>query len=119
MAVFFDYLGLVLYNNIGNDYMEDLKQLRQQINDIDQEMVKLFERRMKVSSKIGQFKKENNLPIYDKKREEQVLKRNCSLLKDTSLNDYYRIFQNQLMDLSKQYQNEINCEKNTINIIKN
>ena len=117
MAVFFDYLGLVLYNIIGNNYMEDLKQLRQQINDIDQEMVKLFERRMKVSSKIGQFKRENNLPIYDKKREEQVLKRNCSLLKDTSLNDYYRIFQNQLMDLSKQYQNEINCEKNTINII--
>ena len=61
MAVFFDYLGLVLYNNIGNNYMEDLKQLRQQINDIDQEMVKLFERRMKVSSKIAQFKKENNL----------------------------------------------------------
>ena len=117
MAVFFDYLGLVLYNNIGNNYMEDLKQLRQQINDIDQEMVKLFERRMKVSSKIGQFKRENNLPIYDKKREEQVLKRNCSLLKDTSLNDYYRIFQNQLMNLSKQYQNEINCERNTINII--
>ena len=117
MAVFFDYLGLVLYNIIGNNYMEDLKQLRQQINDIDQEMVKLFERRMKVSSKIGQFKRENNLPIYDKKREEQVLKRNCSLLKDTSLNDYYRIFQNQLMDLSKQYQNEINCERNTINII--
>ena len=54
--------------------MEDLKQLRQQINDIDQEMVKLFERRMKVSSKIAQFKRENNLPIYDKKREEQVLK---------------------------------------------
>ena len=75
MAVFFDYLGLVLYNIIGNNYMEDLKQLRQQINDIDQEMVKLFERRMKVSSKIGQFKKENNLPIYDKNREEQVLKR--------------------------------------------
>ena len=46
MAVFFDYLGLVLYNIIGNNYMEDLKQLRQQINDIDQEMVKLFERRM-------------------------------------------------------------------------
>ena len=117
MEVFFDYLGLVLYNIIGNNYMEDLKQLRQQINDIDQEMVKLFERRMKVSSKIGQFKRENNLPIYDKKREEQVLKRNCSLLKDTSLNDYWRIFQNQLMDLSKQYQNEINCERNTINII--
>ena len=117
MAVFFDYLGLVLYNIIGNNYMEDLKQLRQQINDIDQEMVKLFERRMKVSSKIAQFKRENNLPIYDKKREEQVLKRNCSLLKDTSLNDYCRIFQNQLMDLSKQYQNEINCERNTINII--
>ncbi|MDD6640142.1 MAG: chorismate mutase, partial [Erysipelotrichaceae bacterium] len=117
MAVFFDYLGLVLYNIIGNNYMEDLKQLRQQINDIDQEMVKLFERRMKVSSKIAQFKRENNLPIYDKKREEQVLKRNCSLLEDASLNDYYRIFQNQLMDLSKQYQNEINCERNTINII--
>ena len=80
MAVFFDYLGLVLYNIIGNNYMEDLKQLRQQINDIDQEMVKLFERRMKVSSKIGQFKKENNFLLHYHSNLLSVYRYHCILV---------------------------------------
>ena len=48
----------------------ELNELRNQIDQIDKEMAVLFEKRMKIVKQIGEYKKENNLPILDKKREE-------------------------------------------------
>ena len=36
--------------------MEDLLQLRQEIDEIDQEMVRLFEKRMDVSRRVAEYK---------------------------------------------------------------
>ena len=38
----------------------DLKELRQEIDKIDDEMVRLFEDRMEVAARIADCKKENN-----------------------------------------------------------
>ncbi len=51
----------------------DLSQYRQQIDDIDREMVRLFGRRMEVSGDIARYKQQNNLPVYDPKRERDKL----------------------------------------------
>ena len=51
----------------------DLQQLRLQIDKIDEELVRLFEKRMDTSGEIALYKKENNLPIYDPARERQKL----------------------------------------------
>ena len=42
----------------------DLKDYRNQIDEIDDELVRLFAKRMEVSAQIADYKKANGLPIY-------------------------------------------------------
>ena len=49
---------------------------------IDRELVALLEKRMDTVTKIGQVKKEENQAVYDAKREQQVLDKVVSLLKN-------------------------------------
>jgi monofunctional chorismate mutase len=49
--------------------------LRQNINDIDNQILLLLQNRNMVSQKIGEYKKNNNLPVYDSVRETQLLDR--------------------------------------------
>lgn len=52
---------------------EGLKQYREMIDKIDDQLLKLYEERMDVCEKIGQYKKDNSLPAYDETRENQKL----------------------------------------------
>lgn len=52
-----------------------MKQIRQQIDGIDKEIIKLLSKRMKLAVKLGKFKKKEGLPVLDKKREEEMLKK--------------------------------------------
>ena len=56
----------------------DLKDIRQKINEIDKEMAKLFEERMKASKDVANYKKEHALPIFDSSREQEVINRNLN-----------------------------------------
>ena len=47
----------------------DLQDLRAQIDEIDEQIVKLFEERMEVSSKVADYKIENGKKVYDRERE--------------------------------------------------
>ena len=68
-----NYLSLEIYD--GDDVMKKtLKTLRREIDQIDQELIKLLAKRFKVTQKIGIYKKEYNLPPQDKKREKQLFK---------------------------------------------
>jgi len=51
----------------------DLQDSRQQIDKIDDDLVRLFQQRMDVSAEIAQYKKNNNLPVYAPERERQKL----------------------------------------------
>ena len=42
----------------------ELKNLRNEIDKIDDELVKLFCQRMELSAQIADYKKQNRLPIY-------------------------------------------------------
>ena len=53
----------------------ELDGLRDKINDLDEQIVKLFVERMQVSAKIAEIKAETNLPVLDQRRENVVLKR--------------------------------------------
>lgn len=84
--------------------MDDLKEIRKQINDIDEQMAKLFEKRMEASFKVAEYKKQYALPIYDSSREQQVIEKNIEYIKDEKIKDYYVNFLKNTMDISKQYQ---------------
>ncbi len=54
-----------------------LERLRQQINNLDDELMQLLGQRMKVAEQIGQYKKENNITILQTKRWNEILDRAC------------------------------------------
>ena len=53
--------------------MEDLQNLRTQIDQIDRHIVELFRQRMDVTRRVGLYKAEHGLPVLDQERERQVL----------------------------------------------
>ena len=86
--------------------MSSLDDARKKINEIDKEMAKLFEERMKAVLEVLKYKKEHNLPVFDEKRERELIERNVSLLQDESLKEYYLIFFKSLLQSSKKYQGD-------------
>ena len=59
----------------------DLQELRIQIDTIDGELIRLFERRMDVSAEIAGYKMRHGLPVHDPEREKQKL---CDLTQKTA-----------------------------------
>lgn len=51
----------------------DRQQMRSQIDEIDQELMELFNRRMEISRKMAIYKMENDLPVLDETRERIVI----------------------------------------------
>ena len=54
---------------------ESLTELRSQIDKLDDELLELLTRRMRVSRDIGQYKKEHNMPVLQAQRYEELLAR--------------------------------------------
>lgn len=54
--------------------MLDLGKMRDEIDVIDSEIVRLFEKRMKICENVAQFKIETGKPVFDKSREQDKLK---------------------------------------------
>ena len=86
--------------------MSLIDEARIKINKIDKEMIKLFEERMNAVSDVLKYKKEHNLPVFDEKRELELMKNNVDLLEDKSLKEYYLIFLNGVLESSKKYQGD-------------
>ena len=51
----------------------DLKDYREQLDKLDDEMVRLFTQRMELCAKIADYKKKNGLPVLDVRREREKL----------------------------------------------
>ena len=64
--------------------MDALEGYRKEIDSIDKELISLFERRMDVAVKVGEYKKKNKLPIFNGKREEEVIEKNIKNLNNSS-----------------------------------
>jgi chorismate mutase len=59
----------------SEEYHAALEKLRQQINQLDDELMQIIGERMKISEKIGQYKKENNITILQTNRWNAILER--------------------------------------------
>ena len=84
----------------------DLNEYRQRIDEIDDEMVRLFAERMEVAAGIAAYKKENNLPVLDMRRENekllQIAAKTPEGMKDYAVSLYSLIF-----ELSRSCQNRL------------
>jgi len=53
---------------------EDIRALREEIDSIDVELIRLYAKRMEFIIEVGKIKKRKNIPIEDKERSAEVLK---------------------------------------------
>ena len=99
--------------------MDLLENYRSEIDNIDKEMTLLFENRMNLSKKISDYKKNNNMQIYQSEREELVIAKNISYLKNKEYESFLRSYYMNLMNLSRLIQSkEINSNYNSEKVIK-
>ena len=87
--------------------MNKLEEYRKEIDLIDKEMIALFERRMDIARKVGEYKKENNMEILNSKREEEVIEKNVNSLKNKEYKNVTRKFFENIMELSRSLQKNI------------
>lgn len=87
--------------------MQDLNELRNEINKIDEKMATLFSERMKLCKAVAEYKKENSLPIFDESRENAVVNRNIEFIDDDELKSYYVNFIKSVIHISKEYQRSL------------
>lgn len=85
----------------------ELSELRSQIDRIDDQLVKLFAERMEVSAAIGDYKKDNNLPIFVPAREREKLK-DVAEKAGPEMANYTRVLYSMLFELSRSYQSKRN-----------
>ena len=83
----------------------ELNELRSEINQIDDEILRLFLRRMEVAGQVADYKRENNLPIYQPQREREILKKVADQA-GPEQGGYARVLFSMLMELSKSAQNK-------------
>ena len=85
----------------------ELKDLRNRIDEIDDQLVKLFVERMGISSQVADYKKANNMPIYVPAREREILK-DVALKAGPEMENYTRVLYSMLFELSRSYQRKRN-----------
>lgn len=62
-----------LENTDEKEFVNALAKLREQINQVDDELFSLLGQRMKISNKIGEYKRENNITILQTNRWNEIL----------------------------------------------
>ncbi|PTQ83251.1 chorismate mutase [Trichococcus patagoniensis] len=86
------------------------KKERAEIDAIDQELVKLFERRMDAVTEIARIKKEHQLPILDQSREDRVLDKVRGLTENEAYEDSVEDLFRTLMTITKAFETKQNEE---------
>ena len=87
----------------------DLTEIRQEIDEIDQELVRLFCARMNLSAQVADYKKANNLPIFVPARERAILQK-VAQMAGPEMENYTRVLYSMLFELSRSYQSKRNGE---------
>ena len=92
----------------------DLQHLRDQLDDIDEQIVHLYEKRMDICREVAEYKIENGKQVLDKEREKSKLQ----TLKAMASNDFYRhgveeLFE-QIMSMSRKLQYQLLSKRGVI-----
>ena len=85
----------------------ELQELRGRIDQIDDQLVKLFAQRMDVAAQIADYKKAENLPIFVPAREREKLV-DVAQKAGPEMENYTRVLYSMLFELSRSYQSKRN-----------
>lgn len=87
----------------------EIKELREEIDRLDRELLKLFLKRMQVSEAVAAYKLEHQMEILNTKREQEVLDKVSEQAGD--MGAYARELFEKIMELSRERQQEIMEER--------
>ena len=86
--------------------MGDISDYRNEIDSIDKKLVGLFEARMELALKVANFKKENGIQVLNRTREQEVIDKSLSLVKNPKFYSSTSRFFEYIMKLSRELQRE-------------
>ena len=86
--------------------MDELREVRDEIDHINAEMAQLFKRRMELSVRVAEHKKKNNMAVQDKARERAILEQ-MEQITGEEFAVYTRTLFSTLFNVSKAYQNKM------------
>ena len=92
--------------------MDELQQLRGEIDAIDAQMVELFRRRMEATAQVGQYKLARSLPVLDRTREAEVLAKKSALAGEELRDDVTALYET-VMALSRRQQQRLMVQDGT------
>ncbi len=100
-----DGMDIIFYSKeVNGGYMNKLDEIRDEINKVDDEIARLFERRMSLAADVGNVKRELGLPIINTARERDIITR-VTAEQPEELAEYSKVLFTTLFDLSRSYQN--------------
>ncbi len=81
-----DYVVNLLVIRNETQTTENLAELRRQIDGIDEQLLELLAKRMRISREIGVYKKEHNMPILQSPRYSEILEKRSDMGQTMDLN---------------------------------
>ncbi len=91
----------------------ELKELREQIDAIDQQLVSLFCQRMNVSAQVADYKRRHDMPILVPAREREILA-DVAEQAGAEMGNYTRVLYSMIFELSRSYQSKQNMVSSTL-----
>ena len=86
--------------------MKQLENARKTINEVDEQIAKLFERRMDAVKAVADYKQKCGIPVEDLAREEEMIKKNSVAVKE-EYRSYYVNFLRSSIEISKSMQHKL------------
>lgn len=96
----------------NKSFKDTLSILREQIDHLDDEIMQKLSQRMKISEKIGQYKKENNVTILQVNRWEEIIQTRIALCKAMGLSEEFtaellKLIHNESIQIQTQVMNRV------------
>ncbi|MDQ4127183.1 MAG: chorismate mutase [Actinomycetota bacterium] len=88
------------------DLQAKVQELRERVDAVDRELIRALNERARVVQEIATLKAEAGIPIFDPKREEEILQRavayNEGPIYDSSMRDIFELILHRIRDLEIQ-----------------
>lgn len=81
-----EILNDLVIRDSGKQSTEDLSSLRRQIDELDDQLLELMAKRMRVSAEIGTFKKEHDMTIVQTDRYDEILSKRINQATEMKMN---------------------------------
>ena len=85
---------------------EKVRELRERVDEVDRELIEALSERARIVQEIMALKSEAGAPVYDPRREEEILRsvveRNPGPIYDSSMRDIFELILHRIRDLEIQ-----------------